>query len=312
MQKLAYAAGGRNSLSWHDVERITRGRLGMTRSTCPFCSESRGTTASRRAKVFAVTLKDPDFAIFNCVHCGESGYVHPDAPAKIIDFAEHHKRRVEAKRREQEDEQNRIGFALRIWDECLPLHGSPAEVYLRDTRGIGDWLDAFDVNETLAFHPECPFDGTRLPCMVALVRDVWTDAKKAIHRTALRLGDRVERISRMTLGPIKAGAIKFDADDAVTMGLMVGEGIESVLSLSKKMEFRPCWSLVSAAGVRAFPVLTGIDSLTIAVDNDMGRTGERAAAECAARWVKAGREVRRRIPRGCKDFNDLLLKEIGR
>jgi hypothetical protein len=38
---------------------------------------------------------------------------------------------------------------------------------------------------TLRFHASCPYRGARQPCMVALLRDIITDAPRAIQRTAL-------------------------------------------------------------------------------------------------------------------------------
>ena len=71
------------------------------------------------------------------------------------------------------------------------------EAYIRIlvTRGIGDWLGAFvRIDESLGFHPSCPFGNERLPCMIALVRDIVTDAPIAIHRTALDLSGASRRV----------------------------------------------------------------------------------------------------------------------
>src|SRR5262249_59382726 len=127
-----------NSLSWNDVERITQGRLGRTvRLVCPFCSLSRRRD-NQKKQVFAVRLKEPDFAIYNCAHCGESGYVHPDT-SRVLDLNERKRLRSEADRREREDKQQRTALALQIWNERKPFLGSPADTYLRHSRGIGDW-----------------------------------------------------------------------------------------------------------------------------------------------------------------------------
>jgi hypothetical protein len=152
------------AFAWADVERITQGQLGRTVSTlCPFCSHTRR-TINQRKRVFAVRLKEPDFAIYNCAHCCESGYVHPET-ARVIDPVERRRRQAEADRREREDKQRRTASALTQWNERQPFRGSPAETYLRITRGIGDWLDAFDLDESLGFHSSCPFGNERLPCI---------------------------------------------------------------------------------------------------------------------------------------------------
>jgi hypothetical protein len=57
----------------------------------------------------------------------------------------------------------------------------------------------------------------------------------------------------------------------------------------------------------SFPVLAGVEALTLLVDHDANRTGQRAAEECAARWAAAGREVELLTPKlSDSDFNDLV------
>jgi phage/plasmid primase-like uncharacterized protein len=48
--------------------------------------------------------------------------------------------------------------------------------------------------------------------------------------------------------------------------------------------------------MRDFPVLGGIECLTIFADNDKSGTGLAAAEECAERWHRAGREALIHIP----------------
>ena len=57
-----------------------------------------------------------------------------------------------------------------------------------------------------------------------------------------------------------------------------------------------------------FPVLAGIKTLTLLVDNDKNGAGQKAAAKCARRWVAAEREVIRLTPRELgADFNDIVM-----
>ena len=112
------------AFSWAEVERITHGQLGRTvRSPCPFCSHTRR-NGNQRKPVFAIKLKEPDFAIWNCAHCGESGYVHPERSAQVIDLTERKRLREQAERREREDKQQRTASALKLWDERQAFTGS--------------------------------------------------------------------------------------------------------------------------------------------------------------------------------------------
>jgi hypothetical protein len=115
----------------------------------------------------------------------------------------------------------------------------------------------------------------------------------------------------MSLGPVRDCAVKVDDDTNVEQGLVIGEGFETVLA-ARQLGFRPGWSLGSAGAVRNFPVLPGIDSLTILVDHDApdqrGRqAGQEAAIACSARWTAAGAEVIRIVPRAIgADMADLI------
>jgi hypothetical protein len=114
------------------------------------------------------------------------------------------------------------------------------------------------------------------------------------------------KVSRMTLGPLTGTAIKLSCDEDVTLGLAIGEGTETVLA-AMRLGFRPAWALGGASGVKNFSILSGIESLTILVDNDASGAGQRAAQECSKRWIDAGREVFRAVPNHSgDDFNDVL------
>ena len=117
---------------------------------------------------------------------------------------------------------------------------------------------------------------------------------------------RVRFFERRSLGPTTGGAIKISPDQEVHSGLLIGEGIETVLSASKLLQFKPVWSLIDKNGIANFPVLSGIESVTIAVDNDPGGDGQRAAAECVQRLTQASVEVITAQTNLVSDFNDFI------
>ena len=224
-----------------------------------------------------------------------------------MDFAEQQRRRDEARRHAEADKRERIKLALSLYNEGKPCRGSPIEDYLYYTRGIGKWLDTFPyLDKVFRFHPNCPFGDERLPCMLALVREIKTNAPVAVHRTALKLGKRPERIGRLSLGATGGGAIKISPDHEVQSGLLIGEGIETVLSASAVLEFKPVWSLIDKGNLAKFPVLPGLECVTVAIDNDASGDGQRAAAECIQRLTQGGIEVISAQTNLAKDFNDVL------
>jgi hypothetical protein len=116
----------------------------------------------------------------------------------------------------------------------------------------------------------------------------------------------------MTYGPIKGCVIRLWPDEWVTLGLVLGEGIETVLAAATRIEYRgtllqPAWAAGNANNLEEFPILSGIEALTVLVDHDKNGRGQRATAECARRWTAAGREVIQLIPRiPGRDFADMV------
>lgn len=152
--------------------------------------------------------------------------------------------------------------------------------------------------DALRFHPACPFrldDGStvRLPAMVALMVNIVTNKPTGIHRTALKPdgSGKAEMPDgtnpKKMLGRAKGAMVKLTDDSNVTNGLGIAEGIEDALTVICA-GWRPVWAALSAGGIANFPVLPGVECLTIFGDADP--TGLAAAQECQARWRAAGRE----------------------
>lgn len=198
-----------------------------------------------------------------------------------------------------------------IWAEAHDPRHTLVERYLA-TRGLPLPLEA--AGEALRFHPRCPFGpGCTTPAMVALVRDIRSNEPLGIHRTALDLLGHKREIDgrdRMALGQIGGGAVKLTPDEDVTIGLGVGEGIETTLTLTLMPDWvgSPIWACLSAGALAAFPVISGIETLVVAVDHD--EPGRNAARQAIARWHEAGRETLALTPkRPGADLNDLVRKE---
>jgi hypothetical protein len=294
------------SLSWGDIELLTKGRLGEIDTPCPACSHTR---RKKKDKCFRVWMSH-DFAGFNCEHCKIKGSVRPDKQA-IVSPAELRRMREEKTRQEAKARAERIAEALEIWGEAGPFDSSPAKIFLSETRKLRRVLDRFDLDQVLRFHPACQFRDKRLPCMIALVRDMRTDVPVAIHRTALSSGRRPERIGRRALGPTSGGAIKLSPHSEVSDTLLIGEGIETSLAASQRLGLRPVWSLLSRSGYTQFPILPKLKHLTVATDLDESGDGQRDATALVRRMADAGIEAYARVPTHGKDFNDELMHQKG-
>lgn len=193
-------------------------------------------------------------------------------------------------------EQDRIAWAMSIWRATAPLPGTAAGRYLF-SRGIH--LGKEDLSHVLRFHPALKYGETRTPAMVALMRDVRTDEPCGAHRTFLTPDGR--KLDRRMLGRSRGAAVKLDADAEVSVGLHIGEGIETVLS-ARQLGYRPAWAMGSADAIANLPVLFGVEALTVFAEND--DASARAAEAACERWERAGREAWMVEP-PAGDFNDV-------
>lgn len=202
---------------------------------------------------------------------------------------------------EHKDEE-RTSIALSIWQECIPLKGTPAETYLHSRA-----IDCTD-SDRLRFHPRLRHpSGHSGPAMVALVTLGLDDKPIAIHRTFIT-SDGKEKApvspQKMMLGPCHGGSVRLALPTTV---LMIGEGIETCLAAIQSTG-HPAWAALSTSGMRSLQLPEQLTELIVLADGDI--PGETAARACATRWKMEGRRVRIAHPPKGMDFNDILLQKI--
>ena len=199
--------------------------------------------------------------------------------------------------------------AQRLWRRCRAIDGTHAERYLR-ARGLARCRFA-----ALRFHPELRYrEGSTVRRLPALVAAVTGDAgERSGHGTILgvqrtwldprRPAKAGIASPRKALGRIYGHAVRFGrpADGA---SLLVGEGIETVLSLVTAVPEITAAAALSAGSLGAFAPPPGVARLVVARDNDI--EGEQAAERLARRCARAGVAACVLVPRG-EDFNDDLL-----
>ena len=212
------------------------------------------------------------------------------------------------------EDYDRVQAARRLWQRCRAIDGTHAEAYLK-ARGIERCRFA-----ALRFHPALIHrdDGgvRRLPALVAAVTADTEDrsgpGERPIHGTVcgvLRTWLDPTRPAkanltrpRKALGRMHGRAVRFGAPDAGT--LLVGEGIETVLSIVTAIPDTVAAAALSAGSLAAFAPPAGINRLVIARDNDP--EGERAAERLARRCARAGVDTVLVVSEG-GDFNSDLL-----
>jgi phage/plasmid primase-like uncharacterized protein len=202
-----------------------------------------------------------------------------------------------------EDEQRKLEQADAIWRATQPLGPEAIDYFGR--RGID--IDMVPRRGGLRFHPRCPWQGDTVACIVGRFTGAIDCKLRGIWRRPLN------GMKPKALGPMAGCVIRLWPDAAVEYGLVLGEGVETTLAAATLIRHRgtllqPAWAACSAGNMESFPMLSGIDALTLLVDNDATGTGQKVAAECAARWSAAGREVTRLTPKKTgTDFNDLVF-----
>lgn len=118
--------------------------------------------------------------------------------------------------------------------------------------------------------------------MVALTTCPMRNMPIGVPRTFLRTGgpDRLrDEHGKAMLG--HARVIRLSPDAEVTLGLGIGEGIETSLAVIQRLDWQPVEVAASADGIATFPAFGGVGSVTIFADADPA--GRRAAGACARR-----------------------------
>ena len=166
-------------------------------------------------------------------------------------------------------------IALKLWsDSFRSISGTPALTYLK-SRGLEIDGDAF--RHVLRWHGPSR-------ALLGLMTDAQTGEPSGVHRTFL--DDSARKIERKMLG--KQGVIRISPDEDVADALGICEGIEDALAIQIS-GWRPVWAAASAGAIARFPILNGVEYLTIFADGD--EVGREAAKSCVLRWRQAQRAV---------------------
>lgn len=269
-------------IAWEHLE------VGDHRLTCPDCGRG------PRDTTLGVTIKPDGSMVAHCFRCeyvsSHRGDRRRSAPPP-------------ASKPQAVKRTDLVGWGRDLWARCRQLDGMAVDYLL----ARGCYLPPLDGH--LRWHPEHrhPSGEYTGPALIALITHAHTRQPLSLHQTWINPdGTKPEILgkkARMLLAghAIANGVIRLWPDEDVTHGLGIAEGIETALSLAHA--FQPVWALIDAGQIGKFGPLRGIESLTIACDNDPA--GIKAARKCAGMWAAAGAEVyiTRQEP---GDLNDVL------
>ena len=193
--------------------------------------------------------------------------------------------------------------ASRLFAASVPVPGTLAETYLR-SRGI----TLGGKTSALRFHPKCwhrdegQTKSIPRPALIAAVTD-GAGALQGVQRTWLApegRGKSAVETQRRAMGHLLGNAVRLTPCDDI---LVVGEGIETMLSVREAAPGLPVWAALSSGHLGAVQLPEGLQRLYIAIDRDPA--GQRAAERLNARAAEVGIAVRVLEPR-LGDFNDDL------
>lgn len=186
---------------------------------CPVCGPERESEDRRMRPVFRTWDLDHGGISYNCVRCGVRGGVSAD-PLQLVQ-ARLRPRKPQPKPRAKVSLQRVEG----LWNEATVDLPTEAVAYFA-RRGIP--LD--DVPKgVLRFHPKCPWEGEKLPCILARFTDALTGEPKGIWR-------RCFEFKPMTLGPMSGCAIRLWP--TIGKRLVIGEGVETTLAAATRITHR--------------------------------------------------------------------------
>jgi hypothetical protein len=176
--------------------------------------------------------------------------------------------------------------AARLFAASVPVSGTLADTYLC-SRG----LTQGGTTSALRFHPKCwhrdegQTRSVPRPALIAAVTD-GAGALQGVHRTWLALdgqGKAEVETQRRAMGHLLGNAVRLTPHEDI---LVVGEGIETMLSLVEAVPCLPVWAALSSGHLGAVLMPEGLQRLYIAIDRDPAGRG--AAERLSARAAEVG------------------------
>lgn len=198
--------------------------------------------------------------------------------------------------------------AQRLFAASAPIAGTLAETYLRSR-------DLFDLSglDALRFHPRCFYradahaPAERWPALIAAITDA-PGRITGVQRTYLARDGSTKgplTATRKALGRIAGDAVRFGDPGEV---MIIGEGVETVLSLRAVLPAMPMAAALSAQNLGTVRLPPSLKRLYIAADRD--DAGINAAERLRQHAMVEGVRAVILLP-VLNDFNDDLSR-IGR
>ena len=246
------------------------------------------------------------------------GHDRPDYEPRPVDdavLAERARKRAEQEAQAAAEAQTKTEYARRLWSERRPVNGSPAGVYLTETRGIAEpacgWPDC------MGWHP-----ASRALIFAATADDGTVQAVQRVYLTAagVKIGDaeleeRRLPAGKQTNGPPNGAAVRLPGlsdgplllceGPETGLSAFVATGRETWIALGKIAKLTPPTGRV---------IIVCRDDDRKKKPGDRGRSNDDLHREMMGAWRKQGLAVVDVLPWSDRrfdgsDFNDLLRAE---
>jgi hypothetical protein len=254
---------------------------------CPLCGPVREAAANRVRKVLRL-WRGPGFVSFHCARCGETGFLR-DAERCSVNREALRCFQAEAAKRELDEAAVRRAKALALWQRRQPLAGTPAETYLRSTRGIAGALPA-----TLGYLPPRGDYRSALIAAFGIPNEpepgrlaIADKAVAGVHLIKIKRdgsGKADIEPQKIMIGRSKGTPIVLaPMNDA--LGLVITEGIEDALHAATGLG---AWAAGAASRLPALAESVPSYTDTVSVMADADPDGQHHARELAQRLETRG------------------------
>jgi hypothetical protein len=191
----------------------------------------------------------------------------------------------------------------KVLGEVKPIKGTIAEHYLRNERCI-----SCEISNSIKFHPKLKHSPTQkfYPAMVSIIQEINKDKVIGIHRTYLTPEGKKANIehNKMIFGKLNSGCVILNQGGFNSKYLVVGEGIETSLSLKMLYPDEMVVSCLSSSGMKNLVLPSKSSKLIIGIDND--EAGMIAGELLGTRAIVEGWEVSIITPQHGNDWNDTI------
>ena len=222
------------------------------------------------------------------------------------------------KQNEHKIDQKKVAYARKLAEQSLPIVGTLAERYLKESRGI----DLKSYPDDIRFHPGVysKLNGKTYPAMLVVARDskgkiTAVQATYLDSKSASKIDKSTVTVQKQTFGSMRASAVSIKgAKDAPTL---ITEGVETGLSLKQALPDAAINITLSKANFKNIDPQSLSGKVVFTLDYDgKDLKQDKTIRDATKRLIDANKYVSFMVPNHAPhqklDYNDILKdKGIG-